>query len=356
MKYHIVVAIPCQKHHIEYLEQTGKEKCRFVFYTELSDNWPDIEAVEKKKEQIYEDIAKADIIIGEPPLALVRKMAWSGENNMVPGEIPPAGPDKEGKYLKWVQMTWAGTDIYTAPENKSEGEFPASVRLTNMSGAFGTIISEYVMGAVLYFYRNFGAYLRHQERRLWHTAGAEETLEGKEVLILGTGDIGSQVARRMKCFDAHVVGYRRNVVDKPPYFDEICGQEDWISYLKRADVIVACLPHSAATAGLIGRNELESMKKDAVFINVGRGKLVKTEELVEVLRTGHLRGVALDVTNPEPLPADHPLWEMERVLLTPHIAGVSFGHCAKTEDKIIEICAENLKHFLNKEALRNEIR
>lgn len=345
MEYFVLAAIPCQQYHKEYLEQTGREKCRFVFYPELYGNWPETKTEEdilkrfpdKPKEWVKglcKDFMQVDIIIGEPPLSLVK-------------ELP---------HLKWIQMTWAGTDIYTAKEKLMGQKFPEAVKLTNMSGAYGTIIAEYVMGAVLYFYRNFNQYTGFREQALWQKGRSEESLEGKNVLILGAGDIGTQTAKRMQAFGAYVVGFRRNIVDKPPYFDEICGQMGFREQLKKADVIIGCLPNSSATAGMIGKNELESMKKNAVFINVGRGNLVKTEELVEVLRAGHLRGVGLDVTDPEPLPKNHPLWKEERVLITPHVAGVGFGHCKNTEDKIIRICGENMIRFVEGRNLRNEIR
>mgnify|MGYP002514463347 FL=1 len=97
------------------------------------------------------------------------------------------------------------------------------------------------------------------------------------------------------------------------------------------------------------------MKKDAVLLNMGRGTLLDTNVLSEVLETGHLKGVILDVTNPEPLPKEHPLWKNERVLLTPHIAGPSLGHCPATQERVIDVCCENIKRYFEGEALLNKI-
>lgn len=354
MKYTVLAAIPCQQYHKEYLERAGRGNCRFIFCPELKNNWP---------ESINQAILEADIIIGEPPLSLVQSLAARPENR-----------------LKWIQMTWAGTDIYTgsnvcnAPEKncgedeadrqqekaelskEKQGGFPPEIKLTNMSGAFGSIIAEYAIGGILYFYRNFSMYYKQKKKKLWQDAGSEETLEGKNILVLGTGNIGREIAKRLEPFGVHLVGFRRNIVDKPPHFHEICGQDTLKEHMKGADIIIGCLPGSPSTKHLIGKKELLSMKKDALFVNVGRGNLVNTKDLEEVLVSGHMKGAVLDVTDPEPLPKESPLWNLDNVLLTPHVAGVSFGHCKETEDKIIEICAENLIHFIKKEPLRNEIR
>lgn len=336
MIYNVLAAIPCQQYQKEYLERTGGENCRFIFCPELYGNWPEWEEIEKNTNPLEtEIITKADIIIGEPPLLLVRKLA-----------------EQKNSRLKWIQMTWAGTDIYT----RQQETFPEGIRLTNMSGAFGTIIAEYVMGAVLSIYRNFSIYKKQQEKLIWKDAGTEETLEGKKVLIMGTGDIGIQVAKRMKAFDAEVVGFRRKIGDKPPWFDGICGQDTWKGYLAEADVVVGCLPNTAETEYLLKKEELLSMKKSAILINIGRGNLIRTSDLETVMMDGRLGGVVLDVTDPEPLPKNSPLWNMERVMITPHISGASFGHCEQTTEKIIQICGDNLVRYLNGQILKNEIR
>ena len=120
--------------------------------------------------------------------------------------------------------------------------------------------------------------------------------------------------------------------------------------------MVACaLPGTAATRGLLNKDRLLSMKPTALLLNCGRGSLIVTRDLEDVLAAGHLGGVALDVTDPEPLPESSPLWNCDRVILTPHISGASFGHVAETEDKIYRLAAENLRRYLNGEDLLNEV-
>ena len=144
-------------------------------------------------------LGDAEICIGEPSLALVQ----------------------QAEKLRWVQMTWAGTDIYTRRTG-----FPERVTLTNASGAFGRTISEYVLGGILTMYRNFPAYREQQKQAVWRTVGAERTLYGRTVLILGTGDLGSNVAKRLRGFGTVNIGVRRAAGEMLPYFDEVRGIEE----------------------------------------------------------------------------------------------------------------------------------
>lgn len=276
--------------------------------------------------QEMEALLSADAIIGEPPVEILRR----------------------NPRLEWLQLTWAGTDKYTIG-----ADFPAWVQLTNMSGAFGTVISEYVIGALLSVYRRFPQYLRQQQQGVWADAGSEDTICGKTALLLGTGDIGTATAAKLKVFGAQTIGVRRNPARQPACFDEMHGFEALDALLPRADIIICSLPNKPQTRGLIDRRRLLMMKPQAVLVNVGRGTLIDLDALVEVMQDGQLRGAILDVTKPEPLPAAHPLWHTPRVMLTPHIAGPSWQHSAVTQHAIIDICCENIAHYLKGEPLRN---
>ena len=271
-------------------------------------------------------LGDAEICIGEPPLALVQ----------------------QAEKLRWVQMTWAGTDIYTRRTG-----FPERVTLTNASGAFGRTISEYVLGGILTMYRNFPAYREQQKHAVWQSAGAERTLFGKTVLVLGTGDLGGNVAKRLSGFDTVTVGVRRSKGELPPHFNEVRTFDELDALLPQADVVVGCLPNTPETAGLLSEKRLRSMKKDALLVNVGRGTLLSTAELAAVLADGHLSGAVLDVCDTEPLPPSSPLWGMENVLLTPHVSGRGFGHDRGTERLIWEIVMDNLARYLEGKKLRH---
>lgn len=310
----LLVLVPCREHHREQLRQAGA--CRIVFGEDLS------------PEQRAQAISRADAIVGEPEIA----------------EIQTA--DK----LSWIQMTWAGTDKYTHASG-----FPQKIALTTASGAFGAVIAEYVFGGILSLYRRFPAYREQQKQHLWRDCGSERTIEGSRVLILGAGDIGESLAVRLRAFGAHVTGIRRSAGRCPDCFDAMYPLVRLEEQLAAADIVVGCLPNTPETRHLFGERELRRMKPDAVLVNVGRGSLIRTDDLARVLQDGHLLGAVLDVSEPEPLPENHPLWEMENVILTPHIAGPSLDHAPQTEDKIFAICCDNLRRWLAGEPLRNQV-
>ena len=294
---------------------------------EAAPGWEFLYAKEDAAQQTLPE--GVEIVIGEPQHAAIA-----------------AAPE-----LKWVQMTWAGTDKYTAaPE-----PFPAGVALTNASGAFGPIMSEYALGAVLTLYHRFPAYLQNQRQERWEDAGAERSLRGKHALIFGAGDVGRCTAEKLSFFGAHVTGVRRRVSEVPAGFERLVSLEAAEGELPKADIVVCCIPNSAATAGYFGARRLALLKEDAVLVNMGRGSFVDAQALARRLEQFPAFSAALDVTDPEPLPEGHPLWKLENVLITPHVAGPSFGHCPDTEARICEICCGNLRRWLAGQPLKNRV-
>ncbi len=269
---------------------------------------------------------KIEVMVGVPSIESVQKM----------------------KNLKWLQMTWAGTDIYTAVP-----VFPDNVILTNATGAFGKVISEYIIAGILAMYRKLFDYRNEMIHGEWEYLPGEQTLEGKTALILGAGDIGCETARKLKAFDVTTWGIRRVVREKPACFDEMHTMDELDNLLPEADLIIATLPGTSETAGLLSGERLLKMKKNAFLVNTGRGSLIPCDELVNVLNTGHLGGVLLDVTETEPLPATHPLRSFDRVMITPHISGISWGSLSGTRNKIIDICCDNLIRYQKGQALNN---
>lgn len=250
--------------------------------------------------------------------------------------------------LKWFHLVWAGVDRYK-PE-----DFPAEARFTNGSGAYGVTIAEHMIACILAFYRQLRHYDRLQQSHCWDPNWQEGTLEGKTVLILGAGDIGCALAKRLRGFDCKIIGIRRTGGNLPG-FDEMYTLDALDALLPQADVVAGCLPGTKETAGLFNETRLRSMKPAALLLNCGRGNLIDTAALEKVLQEGHLGGCALDVMNPEPLPESSPLWDMERVILTPHISGASFGHVQEMEDRIYRLAAENLRRYLDGEELLNRV-
>lgn len=269
-------------------------------------------------------IAAADVIVGEPTLQ---------ELNHAPK-------------LRWIQMTWAGADRYLA------GGFPGNVALTTASGAFGETIAEHALAMLMALCRRIPAYAR---TTAWGDLGCEKPVSGSSALIFGAGDIGKNIALRLKALGAHTIGVCRGT-DKPRAgFDALLTLEQAEAVLPEADFILCALPHSSETAGWLNARRIGQLRSDAVLVNVGRGSFLDTEALTAALQDGHLFGAGLDVIDPEPLPVEHPLWQLRNVILTPHVAGISFGHLTKTEQKIWEIILDNLKRFAVGEPLRNQV-
>lgn len=263
------------------------------------------------------------------------------------GDLAPEELRKARK-LQWFHLVWAGVDRY------KETDLPEGAAFTNGSGAYGVTIAEHMMACMLALYRQLRHYDGLQKRHVWDGDWQEGTLEGKTVLVLGAGDIGQALAKRLRGFDCKIIGIRRTAGDLPG-FDEMHTLAELDQWLPKADVVACCLPGTAETKGLMNETRLRSIKPKALLLNCGRGNLIETKALEKVLLEGHLGGCALDVTDPEPLPKESPLWDMEHVILTPHISGASFGHVAEMEDKIYRLAAENLRRYLNGEELRNQV-
>ena len=170
--------------------------------------------------------------------------------------------------LRLLQLTWAGADKYTRIEN-----LPQSVVLANASGAFGTIIAEYAIGSLVALYRSFGRYWSNKQAYIWQKYDHAETISGKTALVLGMGDIGANVARRLKVFGAAVLGVKRTAVSAVSAdFDEAHTLDALDALLPRADIVIGCLPNTRETAGLLTAERLHAMKAGAVLVNGGDGR------------------------------------------------------------------------------------
>jgi phosphoglycerate dehydrogenase-like enzyme len=263
---------------------------------------------------------------------------------------PKADALRAAERLRWIQMSWAGADVYT-----KAAWLPEKVAVTTATGCYGGTIAEYLVGAVIAMYRHFPRYARQQAKGVWRPQFPGRGIEGKTVLIVGAGDIGTEFARRLRPFGVRLIGVRRTRRPTPPEYDEMRMMEELPSLWGRADIVSCSLPNTSETAGLLDEAALRAMKPDALLLNVGRGTLVDPDVLADVLASGHLYGAVLDVCRPEPLPPEHPLWRMENVLITPHIAGVGLGNVPETEDKIVSLCCENLERFLAGQPLKSRL-
>ena len=250
--------------------------------------------------------------------------------------------------LKWLQTWSAGVNAYLEP-----GALPQGAMLTSAVGAYGQAVSEHMFASLLSLLKRLPAYRDHQHAREWIDEGRVKTLTGATVLLLGTGDLGSHFAGLVKAMGAHTVGLNRHPDKAVAHIDELHALSELDAWLPKADVVAMTLPETPETIHLINAARLSLMKPDAILINAGRGAGVDCLALAETLKAGKLLGAALYVTEPEPLPGDHPLWDCSNLVLTPHIGGGD--HLPQTVRNIVHIALDNLRRFNAHEALRNRV-
>ena len=252
-----------------------------------------------------------------------------------------------GTSVKWLHLPFAGANRHAGRPGVRERI------LTNSSGAFGATISEHSLGMLLAFARHLPTYLKQAEQGVWMDCGSEWGLMGRTALVLGTGDLGTQTALRLKAMGMRVIGCCRTNGDARTPYDAMYTVEELDTLLPRADAVFCCLPSTPATVGMLDARRLSLLRDDAVLINVGRGDLIDTNALVKLLEEGKFTGVGLDVTDPEPLPQEHPLWRFPNVIITPHGSGIGFGHLGKTQSDVWKIALENLRRWCSEEPLIN---
>ncbi|HYW91452.1 MAG TPA: D-2-hydroxyacid dehydrogenase [Gammaproteobacteria bacterium] len=223
------------------------------------------------------------------------------------------------RHLQWVHATSAGVDALMFPE-LVESDVP----VTNARGIFDRAIAEFVLGLILAFAKDLPASLKLQREHRWQHRDTERVTD-KTVLVVGAGAIGRSVARMVRAAGMQTLALARRARAHDPDFERVYAAESLHTALPRADFVVIAAPLTEATRGLFGQAAFHRMKRSARLINVGRGPVVETGALVQALRDGELAGAALDVFEQEPLPDDHPLWGLDNVILTAHMAGDFIG-------------------------------
>lgn len=226
--------------------------------------------------------------------------------------------------LRWVQVQSAGVDRYITIEPLMKND---EIVLSNFRGIHGPAIADHAMAMLLSLTRNLNYYAASQKQGEWRRRGGAPTksiaLEGKTMLVVGLGGIGSEIAQRANGFGMRVIGTRRSDTPSPDYIEKVGKPKDLLSMLPEADVVALAVPLTSETKNLLDSKAFAAMKPGSYLINIARGKVVNTDALMSALESGHLGGACLDVTDPEPLTKDHPLWKFPNVIITPHIAGHS---------------------------------
>lgn len=247
--------------------------------------------------------------------------------------------------LQWVHATSAGVDALLIPELVD-----SDIPVTNAQGIFDRTIAEYVLGAILLFAKDFHGSLAYQRQRRWQHRDTERA-QGKRVLVVGAGSIGRQIAKLTGAIGMDVYGVARRPRTEDPDFTEVFANESLHEELGKADYVVVSVPLTPATEGLFGADEFAAMQPHARFINIARGPIVQTQPLLQALEQKTIAGAALDVFEEEPLPAEHPLWQLPNVIMTAHMAGDFIGW----REALMEQFLANLELWQRREPLFNQV-
>jgi len=246
--------------------------------------------------------------------------------------------------LRWVQTCSSGVGHVL-----ELGLLPQNVTITNAAGVHADALAESVMAAVLLHAKRIPERIERQARHEWAELHCSE-LGGRTICIIGTGHIGSAVARLASAFRMRVVGVRRNLLPTE-YVDEVVSPTHLHRALGEADYIVIACPLTVETEGMLGSGEFTATKRGAYLINISRGKVVQEPALLAALADGTLSGAFLDAHAHEPLPPDHPFWTAPNVIVIPHDSHSS-PHLG---DNIVDLFADNLRRYVHGEPLRNVI-
>jgi phosphoglycerate dehydrogenase-like enzyme len=269
----------------------------------------------------------------------------------IPAESPErlAWAVRTAPALRFVQATAAGAGQQVRRAELTAEEL-ARVAISSASGVHAVPLAEWSMFGLLAFTKGLPRLRRDAVQRHWGHYPIDE-LRGQTLLVVGVGAIGLEVARLASAFGMRVVGVRRNAGEQLPHVDSLHPPEQLRELVPDAHAIVVTLPLTDETRGLIDRATIDLMRDGAIFVNVGRGKVVDEDALIDALRSGKLAGAALDVTAKEPLPPESPLWEMENVILSPHTAALSWHE----NERIVELFAENLRRYLRGDELLSRV-
>ena len=308
----VLVLFPCDAATRQRLTDAAGDRCNFIF-----------------KESDYRiELETAHIIIGEPR-------------------------NEDFQYcrdLEFMQSPSSGVNYYV-----QGGCFPENVILCSSTGCYGNVIAEHMLAMTLALCRRLPEYRDQQHRHTWQLLRYDKQLSGCTVLILGAGDIGTTLATWLRPMVGKIIGLQRTLREYPDCYDKMITTAELDDHIGEADIILCALPHTPETAGLLNAERLAKTKKDTVLVNGGRGSLIDQNALCDLLDDGHFWGVGLEVTSPEPLPADHPLWGKPRCIITPHASGNSFGPDSPLVQKIWAHMIQNVCDYLQGNPLRSQI-
>ena len=309
---------------------------RFVFLP------PQIETTRVWAARLRESVPELDVVVADDISAL-------SEADAAFGTIHEPDLHLAGR-LRWLQAP----AIAPPAGYYYQALVDHPVVVTNFRGIFNEHIAAHIMAYVLAFARGFLRYIPLQQKRQWQPAALDEGvvhLPESTALIVGVGGIGAETAKLCAAFGMTVLGIDARLREAPPHVAELHGPEALDELLPRADFVILTIPHTPETEGMMNAARFGRMRRNAFFINIGRGKTTRLDDLVAALHNGTIAGAGIDVYEIEPLPPEHPLWSAPNVLLTPHTAG--FG--PYLDDRRLDIIVDNARRFVAGQPLRNVV-
>lgn len=253
--------------------------------------------------------------------------------------------------LKWVHNYSAGIENIVDLPGIKDGK----VTLTALKIYQGPEIADHALALLLHLTRNIGIYHHAQQEGNWLKSSKDGLplieLRGRTALVIGLGGIGMQVAERLNAFGMKVIAVDEKDIPMMNAIAYVGKPDELLTLLPQTDVVISCVPLTPRSENMLGAKEFDAMKQGSYFINVSRGKIANTPALVKALQDGRLAGAGLDVTEPEPLPSDHPLWKMPNVIITPHVAGVSDAR----QQRQRELVLDNISRFCKGLPLKNQV-
>lgn len=244
------------------------------------------------------------------------------------------------KKLKWVHLNSSGINSYI-------DILPKNIILTNSSGAYNLALAEHALALIFSLKKKIPNYIRNQQECLWQDEGEVQSIYNSKTLIVGLGNIGKELGKKLSLLGSRVSGVKKQLNNYPKFIEKIYSLQDLDNILSNFDIIISILPETNETINLFNIEKFKKMKKNAIFINIGRGSTVSSDDLSFALKNNFISGAGIDVTHIEPLPKSHTLWKNNNLILTPHIAGGY--HLNSTLEEVKKLAIENLKfYFLNK--------
>jgi D-3-phosphoglycerate dehydrogenase len=296
-----------------------------VHYEQIQAAAPDYEVVDAGQERVAEELFSADLYCGHAKVPV----DWDGVV-------------RRGR-LQWIQSSAAGMDHCLVPS-----VIASDIVVTSASGVLADQVAEHTLGLIIAWCRSLPIFFQAQQKKDFIRRPTRD-LTRATVGIVGFGGVGRRLAEVLRPFRTRILATDMFPVDRPETVDALWPAERLADLLAESDVVVLCAPLNEMTRGMIDRAALARMKPEALLVNAARGQLVVTDDLIAALESGRLAGAVMDVTEPEPLPPEHPLWDAPNVIITPHVA----GQCALRIDNMTRLLRENLRRWQAGEPLVN---